>query len=594
MKYSERKRGKVLRPSIGIPNGTEDIGVSEISDEVPLGVTEEVADKMDSIMGNNNWVLADLPSGCKPLGCKWMFKRKLKVDGTIEKFKARLVIQGFRQKLGMDYFHTYAPMACISTIRLLITLASIHNLIIHYKDVKTTFLNGELDKEQIDEFGKRVVICLYVDDMLIYGTDQAQVNTTNEFLSSRFSMKDMGKADVILVSTPMDTSEKLMPNNGETISQLVYSRVIGFLMYAMTYTRPDIAFVVSKLSRYTSNPSTHHWQAIQMVLKYLKKTTDYSLTYIGHPFVLEGYTNARWISNTEDNSSTSDCVFLLGGACGKDAESLRNLIIKIPLWSKPIAPISICCDSAATLANVCSQMYNEKFRNLGVRHNMICELIMNGVVQKKPEENIQNDPTLFVGRTVAAVCQLAGRSLWDRGLQDPFSWELLERLLEQLKKEGRQFQNQRNFAQGAGAAGNRGAENRAGNENQAQMNGEVIDEEELLFLAGEQTNTFDADVDKQPVPDLENNIDHMGEIHDEHEILNEVQQTSVVDSDSVNMGNSNIIPYEQYVMNNEGSVVPNNISYVRIDDSLAVELAVYKEQVAIYEQRAKFELTERE
>ncbi|GKA40476.1 hypothetical protein Tco_0733069 [Tanacetum coccineum] len=59
-----------------------------------------INDEMDSIMGNNTWVLADLPSGCKPLGCKLIFKRKLKVDGTIEKFKARLVIQGFNKSQG--------------------------------------------------------------------------------------------------------------------------------------------------------------------------------------------------------------------------------------------------------------------------------------------------------------------------------------------------------------------------------------------------------------------------------------------------------------------------------------------------------------
>ncbi|GKF76459.1 hypothetical protein Tco_0225903 [Tanacetum coccineum] len=93
----------------------------------------------------------------------------------------------------------------------------------------------------------------------------------------------MGEADVILVSTPLDTCEKLMPNRGLAVSQLEYSRVIGCLMYAMTYTRPDIAFAVGKLSRYTSNPGTQHWQAIQRVLKYLKKTMDYRLVYSGYP-----------------------------------------------------------------------------------------------------------------------------------------------------------------------------------------------------------------------------------------------------------------------------------------------------------------------
>ncbi|GKB94911.1 zinc finger, CCHC-type containing protein [Tanacetum coccineum] len=290
---------------------------------------EAINDEMDSIMGNNTWVLANLPLGCKPLGFKWIFKTNLTIDGTIKKFKARLVIQGFRKKLGINYFDTYAPVVRISTIRLLIALASIHNLIIHQMDVKPAFLNGELVEEvymnqpqgiimpgnenkvcklikslyglkqapkKFDKSGKGVIICLYVDDMLIFGTDKVQVDLKKEFLSSRFSMKDMGETDVILgirikhesngiaisqshyikkvlnkfnyydctpVSTPIDTSEKLMPNNGQAISKLEYSRVIGCLMYAMTYTRPDIAFVVGKLSRYTSNPGTQHWHTIQ-------------------------------------------------------------------------------------------------------------------------------------------------------------------------------------------------------------------------------------------------------------------------------------------------------------------------------------------
>nr|GEZ14719.1 zinc finger, CCHC-type [Tanacetum cinerariifolium] len=105
-------------------NGTNDIGGSTVPEEV----TKEV--------------LADLPLGCKPFGCKSNFKRKLKVDESIEKFKARLVIQGFRQKSGIDYFDTYALVARISTIRLLIVLASIHTMIIHQMNAKTAFLNS--------------------------------------------------------------------------------------------------------------------------------------------------------------------------------------------------------------------------------------------------------------------------------------------------------------------------------------------------------------------------------------------------------------------------------------------------------------------
>ncbi|GJZ06505.1 zinc finger, CCHC-type containing protein, partial [Tanacetum coccineum] len=367
--YAEHSKAfrflSVPKPSLRIPNGTEDIGGSVVPEEV-TEEKEAINDEIDSIMGKNTWVLADLPSGCKPLGYKWIFKRKLKVDGTIEKFKERLVIYGFKQKSRIDYFDTYAPVTRISTIRLLIAMTLIHNLIIHQMDVKTDFLNGDLDEEvymnqpqgfimpgnknkvcklikslyrlkqapkqchqkfnevvlsngyllnqadkcvysKFNKTGKGVIICLYVDDMLIFGTDQVQVDLTKEFLSSRFSMKDMGEADVILVSTPMYTSEKLMPNNGQAVSQLEYSRVIGCLMCVITCTRPDIAFVVGKLSRYTSN--------------------------------------------------------LALAVAGKEAEWLKTLLLEIPLWFKLIAPISICYDSAATLAKAYSQMYNDFVRS---------------------------------------------------------------------------------------------------------------------------------------------------------------------------------------------------------------------------------------
>ncbi|GKA84300.1 hypothetical protein Tco_0805895 [Tanacetum coccineum] len=212
---------------------------------------------------------------------------------------------------------------------------------------KTTFLNGKLEEE------------VYMNQPLgfILPGNENKVDLTKEFLSSRFSMMDIGEVDVILVSTPMDTYEKLMPNRGLAVSQLEYSRVIGCLMYAMTCTRPDIAFVVGKLSRYNCNLYTQHGR-IQRVLKYLKKTMDYRLVYSGYPLVLEGYTDASWISNTEDNSSTSESEFVALAAAGKEAEWLKNPILEIPLWSKPIAPISILCDSGATLAKFVRSQQN--------------------------------------------------------------------------------------------------------------------------------------------------------------------------------------------------------------------------------------------
>ncbi|GJY93091.1 zinc finger, CCHC-type containing protein [Tanacetum coccineum] len=342
--FDENIFSLVPRPSLRIPNGTEDTGTrDEVSDQHSYCFNVEDDPKTFN-------EAMKLQTSCY----KWIFKRKLKVDGTIEKFKARLVIQSFRQKSGIDYFDTYALVG----------------FIMHGNENKVCKLIKSLyGLKKFDESGKKDIICLYVDDMLIFSTDQVQVDLTKEFLSSRFSIKDMGEADVILCTRIKHESNRI------AIYQSYYiEKVVGYLMYAITCTRPDIAFAASKLSNYTSNP--------------------------------EGYTDVSWISNTEDNSSTGGCVFLLSdgtiswaskkqtyiagstmkyefvalAAANTEAEWLRNLILEIPLWSKPIAPIFIRCDSAATLAKAYSQMYNGKSRHLCVRHSMIHELITNRVI----------------------------------------------------------------------------------------------------------------------------------------------------------------------------------------------------------------------
>ncbi|CAL2241227.1 unnamed protein product [Prunus armeniaca] len=217
---------------------------------------EAINSEIESILQNNTWELTDLPPGTTPIGCKWVFRKKLKPDGSIDKYKARLVAKGFTQKKGIDYFDTYSPVSRITTIRTLIGLAFIHNLVVHQMDVKTSFLNGDLDEEiymeqpegfivkgqehkvcmlvkslyglkqapkqwhekfdkvileydfKINEHdkcvyykecdGDCVILCLYVDDILLFGTNMKIVKDVKSYLSRKFDMKDLGEAYIIL------------------------------------------------------------------------------------------------------------------------------------------------------------------------------------------------------------------------------------------------------------------------------------------------------------------------------------------------------------------------------------------------------------
>ncbi|GJU30510.1 zinc finger, CCHC-type containing protein [Tanacetum coccineum] len=216
-----------------------------------------IDDEISSIMENNTWVLSDLPPG-------------------------------FRQKKGIGYFDSYAPVARITTIRLFLALTDIHNLVIHQMDVKTTFLNSDLDEEVYMKQPKGFVMPDMREADVILGIKIKRENKGIVITQSPYIekiLKKFNREDCSPVSTPMYLIEKLKPNAGKPVDQLKYSRAIGCLMYAMTSTRPDIAYAVDRLSRFTSNPGRQHWHAITRVFKYLKGTMNYGLSYVGYPSV---------------------------------------------------------------------------------------------------------------------------------------------------------------------------------------------------------------------------------------------------------------------------------------------------------------------
>jgi hypothetical protein len=157
-------------------------------------------------------------------------------------------------------------------------------------------------------------------------------------------------------------------------------------MYLASATRPDILFIVSKLSRFISNPKDDHWCALERVMHYLASTMDYGIHYSGYPAVLEGYSDANWISDVDELYATSGYVFTLGGAAISwrsckhtilmrttkeaklvtldtttvKADWLRELLMGLTIVKKPLLIILMNCDNQTVIVKVDSLKDNMK------------------------------------------------------------------------------------------------------------------------------------------------------------------------------------------------------------------------------------------
>ncbi|KAJ9556522.1 hypothetical protein OSB04_011136 [Centaurea solstitialis] len=358
--------------------------------------------EMAAILSNYMWDLVPKPSDANIVGNRWLFRHKFDSNGRLERYKARLVAQGFSQQPGLDFDDTFSPVVKPATIRTVLSISISRNWHIHQLDVKNAFLHGDLPEtvymrqppgyvnssfpDHVCRLRKAlyglkqaprawyhrfavylsslgflssktdtslftyhrgsdtIYFLLYVDDIILTASSPTLISMVISKLSSEFPMSDLGplsfflgiassrskfglflsqsafaqeilaRADMISCnpcSTPADTKTKLVVDGEPVPDPTLYRSLAGALQY-LTFTRPDIAYVVQQICLFMHDPRLPHLNALKRILQYLKGTLSHGLHLKASAVDrLVAYSDADWAGCPNTRRSTSGfCVYM--------------------------------------------------------------------------------------------------------------------------------------------------------------------------------------------------------------------------------------------------------------------------------------------
>ncbi|GJX97393.1 ribonuclease H-like domain-containing protein [Tanacetum coccineum] len=335
---------------------------------------QAMCDEYKALIDNKTWVLVPRPSNVNIVRSMWLYKHKYNADGSLSRYKARLVANGRSQQQGIDCDETFSPVVKPATIRTVLSLAVSRQWPIHQLDVKNAFLHGHLtetvymhqppgftDSTHSDYvcllqnktdsslfiFHKgpdTTYLLLYVDDIILTASSTSLLQRIISSLHAEFAMTDLGPLNYFLgisatrttsgiflsqkkyateileqaqmlncnpCRTPVDTEKKLGPEGSPVTDPTLYRSLAGSLQY-LTFTRPDLSYAVQQLCLYMHDPREPHLNAMKRVLRYLRGTTDFGLQLFRSPTSqLIAYSDAYWAGCPAMRRSTSGyCAFL--------------------------------------------------------------------------------------------------------------------------------------------------------------------------------------------------------------------------------------------------------------------------------------------
>ncbi|XRB15506.1 retrovirus-related Pol polyprotein [Pseudoscourfieldia marina] len=357
--------------------------------------------ELNSHQLNGTWIVIDNDGTVKNLiGCKWVFKIKLNSDGSIARYKARLVAQGFSQIHGVDYSETYAPVVQYQTLRTLLAIYSARGFYFGQIDVETAYLyalagrNWYLDlKDYLVELGfkpgevdigmysaavgteNEIWILVYVDDIIFASKNEQTKDIFAGHLRKKYritepaqltwalGMKVSFAADGIILTQDLYVSKILERfgftsaaksattplAHGTTLTRAdeedaearhLAQQFVGAILYAAVISRPDLSSTVRVMSHVMSKPPSNFEACKKHVLRYLSGTINRGIKYNTNsnvPLKLIGYCDASWGDNHENRRSTSGYIFFLNGGPISWASYLQTTVALSTVESEVMA-----------------------------------------------------------------------------------------------------------------------------------------------------------------------------------------------------------------------------------------------------------------
>ncbi|RVW65710.1 Retrovirus-related Pol polyprotein from transposon TNT 1-94 [Vitis vinifera] len=362
---------------------------------VRKGWRQAMVDEMAALYSNGTWDLVVLPSGKSTVGCRWVYAVKVGPDGQVDRLKARLVAKGYTQVYGSDYGDTFSPVAKIASVRLLLSMAAMCSWPLYQLDIKKclpSWLRRSLYglkqsprawfsrfSSVVQEFGmlrstadhsvfyhhnslgQCIYLVVYVDDIVITGSDQDGIQKLKQHLFTHFQTKDLGELKYFLgIKIAQSSSGVVLPKGrqGEPFGD------------PGRYRR----LVVTCDS---------HWDAVIRILRYIKSTPGQGVLYEnrGHTQVV-GYTDADWAGSPTNRRSTSgssaEAEYRAMALATCELIWLRHLLQELRFGKDE--QMKLICDNQAALHIASNPVFHERTKHIEVDCHFIREKIASGCV----------------------------------------------------------------------------------------------------------------------------------------------------------------------------------------------------------------------